>query len=290
MQKALFQLHLAVLFAGLTGVLGRIITLNEGLLVWYRLALALPILALLITYKKQWVKISTKQVRDIFIIGIIATLHWVVFYASIKYSNVSVALVCFSSIGFFTALVEPFINGKKFSPREMLLGILPIIGISLIFKFDPQYQTGIILGIIAAILGAIFPILSSKQVKQTSTWMVTFYYLLGGLIFLSILLPFYLNAFPPTHVIPTAVDWMGLAVLSIICTVWALMLSMSALKVISPFTVNLSYNLEPLYGILLAFILFREDKGAGTYFYLGLALILLSVLLQTYFVFAKKSR
>lgn len=287
MQKALMQLHLAVLFAGFTGVLGRIITLNEGLLVWYRLAIALPILALLITYKKQWVILKGKEIASIFVIGVIAALHWVTFYASIKYSNVSIALVCFSSIGFFTAIFDPILKKRTISKRELLLGLLPILGISLIFQFDPNYKVGIILGIIAAILGSIFPILSGQQLQKHSTWMVTFYYLFGALLFLTITVPFYLKAFPPTHILPTTTDWMGLLVLSVICTVWAIMLSMSALKYISAFTVNLSYNLEPIYGILLAFILYREDKGMGIYFYLGLACILLSVALQTYFVFTK---
>ncbi|WP_126971711.1 DMT family transporter [Gynurincola endophyticus] len=290
MQKALLQLHLAVLFAGLTGVLGRIITLNEGLLVWYRLALSVPILALLMFYKKAWVSIPGKDVWRIFGIGVIAALHWVTFYASIKYANVSVALVCFSAIGFFTAIFEPLINKTSFSIRELLLGLLPIVGISLIFQFDPSYQTGIIIGLIAAVLGSLFPILNGRQVKKHSTWMVTFYYLFGGLLFLTILLPFYLKVFPPTHVIPTTIDWMGLLVLSVICTVWAMLLSMNALKYISAFTVNLSYNLEPLYGILLAFMLYREDKGMGTYFYLGLAFIVVSVALQTYFVFISKKK
>ncbi len=288
MQKALFQLHLAVLLAGLTGVLGRVITLNEGLLVWYRLILTIPVLALLMFWKKKWEPVSLKEMLSIAGIGVVASLHWVTFYGSIKYANVSVALVCFSSIGFFTAIFEPLINKRAFSLTELLLSILPVIGISLIFKFDPVYKTGILIGLIAAVLGSLFPILNGRKVKKHSPETVTFYNLAGGVVFLSALMPFYLKAFPPTHVIPTLVDWVGLLILSLVCTVWAMLLSMNALKYISAFTVNLSYNLEPLYGILLAFILFREDKGMGPYFYIGLALIVLSVLLQTYLIFVRK--
>src|SRR6201991_1590820 len=146
MRKAFIQLHIAVLLAGLTGVLGKLISLNEGLLVWYRLLLTAPSLWLLALLRKQSVKIDRKDMWRIFGIGGIAALHWVTFYGSIKYSNVSVGLVCFSSIGFFTAIFEPLILQTKMDARELLLGLMVIGGIYIIFHFDPQYKIGIIVG------------------------------------------------------------------------------------------------------------------------------------------------
>ncbi len=216
--------------------------------------------------------------------GCIAALHWVTFYGSIKYANVSVAVVCFSAIGFFTAIFEPLIHRTKLKLTECFLGLLAIAGIAIIFHFDPQYKTGILIGILSAMLGSLFPIFNVSFVKRLPVESVTLHELTGGFVFLSILLPFYFQLSPATKWIPTWSDWAWLFVLSWICTVLAFHLSMNALKKISAFTVNLSYNLEPVYTIILAFIIFKENKELSAEFFLGLSLILLSVLLQTLFV------
>src|SRR5882762_11169753 len=142
MKKAFIQLHIAVLLAGLTGVLGKLISLNEGLLVWYRLLLTAPSLWLLALLRKQDVRIARRDVWRIFGIGGIAALHWVAFYGSIKYSNVSVSLLCFSAIGFFTALIEPLVFRHRVDWVELFLGLIVIAGIFLIFRVDPRYKTG----------------------------------------------------------------------------------------------------------------------------------------------------
>jgi drug/metabolite transporter (DMT)-like permease len=218
---------------------------------------------------------------NIFGVGAIAAMHWVAFYGSIKYANVSVALVCFSSIGFFTALLEPLITRRKLKYVEVLLGLLVIAGIYLIFQFDPRYQKGIIIGIISAILGSLFPIFSRRLLQKHSTETVALYELSGGLIFLSVMMPLYLYFFPVKSFVPSLPDIGWLLILAIFCTVLAFNLSMGALKRISAFTVNLTFNLEPLYGIILAFLVFREDKLLTSEFYWGLGLILLSVCIQT---------
>jgi drug/metabolite transporter (DMT)-like permease len=196
-----------------------------------------------------------------------------------------VALVCFSAVGFFTAILEPLIIRKPFDKTELLLGLLVMAGIYLVFHFDPQYKTGIILGIISALLASLFPIFNSLLVKQYKPETVTLYQLSGGFLFLTILLPVYLQFVPAGHTIPTLSDTGWLLVLSWFCTVWAFSLSMNALKKISAFTVNLTYNLEPIYGIALAFIIYREDKYLSGSFYVGLFLILLSVFLHTWLVY-----
>jgi drug/metabolite transporter (DMT)-like permease len=281
MRKAFIQLHVAVLLAGFTGVLGRLISLNAGLLVWYRLLLTVPSLWLLALLRGQSVRIGRRDLWRIIGIGGIAALHWVTFYGSIKYSNVSVALLCFSSIGFFTALFEPLIMRHRVDKVEVMLGLLVIVGILLIFQVDPHYKTGIIVGLVSALLGSLFPVLNKRILQRVSSENVTLYELTGGFLVLTVLMPLYLYLFPATVLVPGWEDWMWLLVLSWACTVLAFNLSMSALQKISAFTVNLSYNLEPVYGILLAFVLFREDRYLGSGFYVGFCLILLSIVLQT---------
>ncbi len=286
MKKAFIQLHIAVLLAGFTGVLGRLISLNEGLLVWYRLMIAAAALWIISFFQKKFRSISLKDILRVFAVGAIAAMHWVTFYGSIKWSNVSIALVCFSSIGFFTALFEPAIFKTKINKRELFLGLLAVAGVSFIFHFDPSYKTGIIVGLISAMLGSLFPILNKKLLVKIDVRTVTLYELSGGFLFLSLLLPVYLRLFPADHFIPTKEDLFWLLILGLFCTVLAFGFSMQALKKISAFTVNLSYNLEPLYGIALAFIIYREDKLLNSGFYLGFSLIIISVILQSWLVYA----
>lgn len=287
MRKAFLQLHIAVLLAGFTGVLGRLITLNEGLLVWYRLLFSSVTLWILFYFTRKLRRISFKEFLKIFGVGLIAALHWVTFYGSIKYANVSVALVCFSAIGFFTAIFEPLVFRTRIDIWELLLGLMVIGGIYIIFHFDPQYKIGIVVGIISALLGSLFPIFNRVLLRTHSTETITVYELTGGFLALSIILPFYLRLFPANHLIPTLSDFWWLLVLSWLCTVLAFQLSMNALKKISAFTVNLSYNLEPVYGILLAFVIYQENRELKSSFYVGLSIIILAVALQTLDVYVK---
>lgn len=280
MKKAFIQLHIAVLLAGLTGILGKLIHLNEGLLVWYRLALTAPSLWLLAVLRKQSIRISRKDLWRIFGVGAIAALHWVSFYGSIKYSNVSVGLLCFSAVGFFTALIEPLLFRHRVDFVELFLAALVIVGIFFIFQVDPHYKTGILIGLVSSLLGSLFPVLNKRLLQRIPAETVTLYELSGGFLFLTLLMPFYLSLFPVVRLLPEWQDWIWLLILAWACTVLAFNLSMSALNKISAFTVNLSYNLEPVYGILLAFLLFREDKYFNGGFYIGFFLIVLSIVLQ----------
>ncbi len=289
MKKAFIQLHIAVFLAGFTGILGRLITLNEGLLVWWRLLISSVTMWILFLAAKRIQKISVTDICKIAGIGLIAALHWVSFYGAIKYANVSVALVCFSSVGFFTALIEPLIMRTRFKPLELLLGLLVIAGIYIIFHFDTRYKTGIITGVISAMLGAIFPICNRQLMQRMNAETLMTYELSGGFLALSLLLPFYLQKFPGTHSLPIFSDWLWLLFLSWVCSVWAFQLSANALKKISAFTVNLTYNLEPVYGIILAFVLYHENEELDKSFYTGLSFILPAVTLQTIRVYRKKA-
>lgn len=280
MKKAFLQLHVAVLFAGFTAILGKLIDLNEGMLVWYRMLLSSVSLALILFFRKKLTRVPFLKLMKIFGVGTIVAIHWVTFYGSIKYSNVSVSVTCLSAIGFFTALFEPIIMRRRIDWMEVLLGLVAIAGIYLIFNFYPEYKTGIIFGIISAMLASLFPIFNKNLLREFSPEIVTLFEMTGGFIALCIIIPFYLDFFPASYYIPTFSDWMWLIILAWICTILSFILQLNALKIISPFTANLTYNLEPVYAIILAFIIFKENKFLGTGFYLGFGLIFLAVSVQ----------
>ncbi len=281
MRKAFYQLHLAVFLAGFTAILGKLIGLNEILLVGYRLLITAITLAFLLKLKKQLILLSIKETLKIFCVGFIVAVHWIMFYGSVKYGNVSVAVVCLSASGFFTALLDPLFFKKTISLREILLGGIAILGIYIIFDFHPQYKTGIIFGIISAIGVSLFPIFNKRLLTKHSPATLTLYEMAGGLLAACLLLPMYLHYFPADYYLPTTNDWILLLVLAWVCTVYCFHLQLNALQKISAFTCNLAYNLEPVYGIILAFIIFKENNLFNSQFYWGVGLIILAVLLQT---------
>ncbi len=282
MKKAFLQLHAAVFLAGFTGILGRLISLNEGMIVWYRLLFTAATMWILFSLMKRLERIALADIFRIAGVGFIAAMHWVTFYGSIKYSNVSVSLVCFSSIGFFTALFEPLILRKRIKWIELLLGLITLSGIYIIFHFDTQYKTGIILGLISAVLASLFPIFNREFLKRINvetmlTWQQT-----GGFLLLSVLLPFYLQEFPTPQFIPGWEDIGWLLVLSWFCSVVAFQLSGNALKRLSAFTVNLTFNLEPVYGIILAFMVYKENQFLSKWFFVGFGIIAVALIIHIY--------
>jgi drug/metabolite transporter (DMT)-like permease len=288
MKKAFIQLHIAVFLAGFTGILGRLISLNEGLIVWWRLLISAATLWILFSLTKKLQRISVKDIVKLTGIGFLAALHWVAFYGSIKYANVSVALVCFSAVGFFTALFEPLILGVRIKWIEVILGLLVIAGIYLIFHFDPRYKVGIILGVICAVLLAVVMIILRQFVQRINPETILTYQLTGGFIMLSLFMPFYLQQFPVSTILPGLEDLGWLLFLAWVCSVWAFQLSINALKKLSAFTVNLSFNLEPVYGIILAFLIYHENEFLSKWFYLGFALIAASLLIHILMLLKKE--
>lgn len=289
MKKAFIQLHIAIFLAGFTGVLGRLITINEGLLVWYRMFFAALFLLFISLFSKKIKFLSWRKSIPLLGIGAIVALHWVFFYGSVKYANVSVSLVCFSTIGFFSAFLDPLISKRKMDLVEVILGIMVMLGVYLIFHFDQDYRWGILYGIVSSLLATIFTILNKKYVEKYDAQVITFYELSGGWFSLNLFLPLYLQFVDYTSFLPSLSDFFWLLVLSLACTVLAFNLSIKALKKISPFTVNLSYNLEPVYGILLAFIIYQEHLELGLSFYAGLLIIFLTVVIQSLRVWKTKA-
>jgi drug/metabolite transporter (DMT)-like permease len=280
MKKAFIQLHIAVFLAGFTGILGKLIDLNEGLLVWYRLLITSVTMWIIFSLTKKLQRIPFKDVIKLAGVGFLAALHWVTFYGSIKYSNVSVALVCFSSVGFFTALLEPVIHRVRIKWIEVLLGLIVMAGIYIIFHFDPKFKTGIILGVASAIFLAFVMIFLKQFIERINPETLLTYQITGGLITLSAFMPFYMQQFPTDYIFPNFKDWMWLLVLAWFCSVIAFQFTAYALKKLSAFTVNLSFNLEPVYGIILAFIVYKENQLLSKWFYIGFAMIAVSLLIH----------
>ncbi|SKB72605.1 DMT family transporter [Chryseobacterium balustinum] len=275
------MLHIAVLLAGFTGVFGKLISLSEIPLVWYRVLFSSIFLFLsLKIFKVEKLK-SSKEAFDVGKIGLLITIHWIFFYASIKYSNISIGVVCYCLTSFFTAIFEPLLNKTKYKFVQLFLSALTLLGISLIFHFDASYQIGIILGVISSAFAALYTIYNERLVQKYDSQVINYYQMLAGTLGLTVLLPFYYYFFPNEQFIPNLKDTFYLILLALICTVGLYVLFAESLKKLSAFTVNLSFNLEPIYAIIIAFLFFDEGREVNTSFYFGLAFVIISVILQS---------
>ncbi len=288
MGNAFLKLHVAILLAGFTGILGRLIELPEGPLVWYRLLMASVLLMGYALIAGKFPRPPLRQALEICGVGALIALHWIFFYGSIKYANVSIAVVCFASTGFFTALFEPLFLRKKPSWRELFFSLIAVAGIALIFHFDTRYRTGMILGVLSAVLSAFFAIGIRRVGRRHDSGTMLFYQMLGGFAFLTLAAPVYLALFPSVPLVPSRSDLLWLFVLSSLCTIVCFLLQIQTLQKISAFTVNLSYNLEPVYSIVLAMMLFGEASELGPSFFAGLFLICVSVLLQSLYALRQR--
>ena len=280
-QKGFIQLHLSVLLAGFTGLFGRLITLNEVDIVWYRMLFTSCILLVFTGLPKlEW-----RKVLRLCGCGALLGFHWILFYGSIKASNVSIGVICFSTIGFFTALFEPMIFKRKLSWVELFFSLITVAGVLCIFSFDARYRYGILIGIVSSAVCALYAICNKKASVGIRSRDVLLYQMAGGLVIVSLIIPIYLYFFPsnqPVMVIPEGSNLWFMLCHALFCTVGMYLLQIQALKRLSAFTVNLTYNLEPCYTIILAFLIFGEGREINFSFYLGIALILLSVLLQSW--------
>lgn len=282
MKKAFIQLHMAILLAGCSGILGNLISLDAVLITWYRMLLA-GLMLIIILYIKGNKPIIQKNEWQELSVGLLLALHWIFFYGSIKYANVSIGVICFCLSSFFTAIISPMLNRQKISWAELLLSSLTLFGISLIFQFDSSYRIGISFGVVSSLLFAFYAILNERLSASRNAVRTTALQMIGGFTGLSVLLlPVYIMNVQHATYLPTINDFCFLFLLAFGCTVCMCFLLNNAQREISAFTVSLSFNLEPVYSILLAIILFKENKMFGTAFYAGLSLIMLSLILQMF--------
>lgn len=286
--RNLLILHITVVVWGFTGILGNLISISAIQLVWWRVLIAALSLAGYFWLKKQSFVVSPKQFIQFFLTGGLVGLHWVLFFESIKVSTVSVTLVCLSSVTLFTALIEPLFYRRSTAKIDVFIGLLIIIGICLIFNFESGYVRGIVLGLLAALSAALFGTINSKLIKRNGATIISFYEMAGAWIWVS----FFMLVMGGDDIGIGGHDIGYLVVLGTVCTAGAYVAAVSVMKEISAFRVALASNLEPIYGILLAWVFFgqREKMSAG--FYAGAVIIFGAVFLYPILKFrlAKKRR
>lgn len=265
-----------VLIFGFTGVLGKLITVPSELLVWHRMLIASISIGIYLAFKKGSFKILRRGFWETTFTGFIIAAHWIFFFEAIKQSNVSITLAALASASIFTALLEPLFFKRKLQAYELFLGSVVILGLYFIFQFETDNSFGILLGVIAAFLASLFTVINGKLIKKYNATRISFYELSGGV--LAITLYFLLSGdFSKIHFDIGFSNWIYLLILAILCTAFAFVASVEVMKELTPFTVSLSINLEPIYGIILAFLFFGEEEKMSGGFYLGTALILSSI-------------
>lgn len=278
--KSYVRLHIIVFIWGFTAILGRLISLEALPLVWYRMFIAIFFLFGYILIKKIPLKISKKVLIQFLFAGLIIALHWFAFFRAIKVSNISVTLACLSTGAFFTSILEPLFFGKKIVWYEVFFGILAFLGLYIIFRVNGNYFEGIILALFATVLSGTFAIINSKFVKEHHPSVISLYELIGGVLFFSVFL-FFSGGYNENFFQLSMNDFKYLLILSSICTAYAFTASTSIMKHLSPYTVMLTINLEPIYGIILAVLIFGDAEKMDVNFYLGALIILITVILNT---------
>ncbi|MEO0733047.1 MAG: EamA family transporter [Bacteroidota bacterium] len=272
--RAYLELHLAVFLWGFTAILGDLIQLTALTLVWWRVLLTSISLLAFVRLGSLLREVGKKQALIFAGLGCIVALHWVTFYGAIKLANASVGLICMATTSLFSSIVEPLIVGRRFVWYELLLGAFILPGIWLIAEgVDPAMTTGILVGLLSALLVAIFTSFNKRYVEAADPLRITFLELSAGTLFLTPLLPIYGGEFLP----PRALDWIYLIVLAVVCTTLTNFLFLRALKSLSAFAANLTVNLEPVYGIFLAYFLLNDAEELSPQFYFGTVVILVTV-------------
>jgi len=278
--KNYLHLHFLVFIAGFTAILGKLITIDAVSLVWYRMVIATILMFLYIKIAKIDISISKKSLLKLALAGVIIALHWITFFGSIQVSNASIALAMFSTGAFFASFIEPIIYKRKIITYEIVFGLIVIIGIYLIVQSEMKYLNGMILGVISAFLSSLFAVLNGKFLEQHSATKISFYEFISGVLFISIYILIFGDGFDANYFTLKGSNWLWLFILASVCTAYAFIASVYVMRYISPYTVVLTYNLEPIYGIILALILFPETETMSTSFYIGAFIILAVVLLN----------
>jgi len=278
--KNYLHLHLLVFIAGFTAILGELISIGSVPLVWFRMLIAGVLMFIYIKVKKIDIKVSLKTAFKFSIAGIIIALHWITFFEAIKQSNISITLAMFSTGAFFAALIEPIFYKRRIIWYEIIFGLLIILGVWLITQTEIKYINGIVLGISSALFSTLFAVINGKFVERYRASCISFYEFVSGVFFISMFIAFFGDGIDGEFFNLNPSDWKYLIILGSICTAYAFIAVVHIMKHISPYTVVLSYNLEPIYGIVLAIILFPLKEKMSSEFYFGAALIISTVILN----------
>ena len=279
--RAYLELHFSVILWGFTGILGRLITINSTMLVWYRMLFTVLSFLVIKHVFKQLKQLPKTTILQLFGIGAVVALHWVTFYGSIHLSNVSVAVGCLATTSLFTSFLEPIFTKKKIKWIEVLIGALVTVGLGIMFFYGQKFTEGIVIGLVSALLAGTFTTLNKIMVdrKDPPPKAMSFLEMAGGWLLLCLFLPFLPKLLPNAQFIPNKQDIIWLLILSFVCTTLPFILSLRALKKLSAFNSVLAINLEPIYAIILAIFIFQENEELNWRFYLGTGIVIVSVFL-----------
>jgi drug/metabolite transporter (DMT)-like permease len=277
--KSYLSLHLIVFIWGFTAILGALITIQSDFLVWYRMFFAAVFLAFFLGFKKKSFKVDSKVLIKFTFVGLLIALHWILFFEAIKVSTVSITLSVFSLGAFFASLLEPLFYGRKVLWYEVFFGVIIIAGLGLIMQVEINYWNGMLLALVSILLGVLFTLMNGKLIVNHDPSVISFYEFLAGFIFISIYFLFR-GSFSAENFVMSAKNWILILVLASVCTAYAFTASVKVMRRLSPYTVMLTTNLEPVYGIVLAFFIIGGKEKMSTEFYIGAVVIVITVLLN----------
>lgn len=278
--KDFAKLHFIVFLWGFTAIIGKELTISTADVVMYRTGLAAIVVGVYMYIKKDPLRFPPKVLLQFAITGIVIAAHWFLFFESARVSNVSVCLAGMATTTFWTSLIEPIFTKRKVNAIEVLLGLVVIVGLYVIFSFEVDNVLGLTLAILSAMLSATFSVLNAGLAKQHSEYGITFYEMLAACLVTIIFIPIYKVSFlqeAASYAIPNLEDWGFIVLLSVVCTVYAFSASVELMKRISAFAVNLAINMEPVYGILMALIIYGEKEQMSNGFYYGTLIIMAAV-------------
>jgi drug/metabolite transporter (DMT)-like permease len=285
--KSYLSLHLIVFIWGFTAILGALITINAEALVWYRMLLAGIFLASFIVCKKESFKVPVKAFLKLIFVGLLIALHWIFFFRAIHVSNVSITLSIFSLGAFFASLLEPIFFGRKVLWYEVFFGLIIIAGLALIMQVEIKYLNGMYYALASIILGVLFTLMNGKLIADHEPSVITFYEFGAGVFFITIYFLFQ-GKFTADFFVLSLNNWLLLLLLASVCTAYAFTASVKVMRKLTPYTVMLTTNLEPVYGIILAYFILGGKEKMSTEFYIGAIIIVITVILNGVFKHYKK--
>ncbi len=279
------RLHFVVILFGFTGILGKLITIPPVEMVFYRTLFAALGMGAFLVLTRRSARVTSADLVTLLGTGVIVGLHWLTFFLSGRMANVSVSLVGFATASFWTALLEPVFNRTRINLFEVLLGLFVLGGLAIIFGTDFHYSSGLWVGITSGLLCAVFVLINARLVKRVDPFTITFYEMISAMLSIALFLPFYQNQWAEgqaLRLIPSSIDWVWILLLAWLCTVYAYSAAVELFKRISVFLFQLTLNLEPVYGILMALVVFGETERMDAGFYIGTAVIFLAVVVYPF--------
>jgi drug/metabolite transporter (DMT)-like permease len=286
LQTDYIKLHFIVFLWGFSAILGALVSIPAVEMVFARSLFAIAGMACVVFLSRGSFRVSTTEFIYLIGIGFIVAIHWISFFGSARIANVSVSLIGFATNSLWAALLEPLFNKTRIKKFELLLGCCVITGLIIIFSFNFDYQFGLALGVIAGFTSALFSIFNSRLVKRISSLTITFYEMVGAALGIALFLPFYKYYWAENQslqLIPQGWDWLWIILLSLVCSVYAYTVAVELMKRLSVFVIQLSLNLEPIYGMIMAIVIFGDKEKMGINFYIGTAIILVAVLTYPFF-------